>query len=263
MRLALHIPFTIKTESIIPAKKQLKADSCMSVTTVDTGANNLAVAIAWSNNQKVDTMFLPGKQLNHERKQLLEIINNKRSQSGRLVKGETDNITLWRKIRNKDEDATWQVARAVVNFAIKNNSKVIVFEYLRKYQPGKTAMNKSGRKNHKRSYWLRGKMLKKTRELAFREGILTVERNPAYTSQTCPHCHTLGKREKHTFTCQNCNWQAHSDFVAAMNLYAKWKKTFVYPKNMLYNSEQNLSTLSKSKNRYAYWLNVSAYYAQW
>ncbi|PSR22991.1 MAG: IS607 family transposase [Sulfobacillus thermosulfidooxidans] len=41
------------------------------------------------------------------------------------------------------------------------------------------------------------------RDLAFREGILTVERNPAYTSQKCSHCHRQGERTGHHFICQN------------------------------------------------------------
>ncbi len=39
-------------------------------------------------------------------------------------------------------------------------------------------MSRAGRQNHKRAYWLRGKILRWVRDLAFREGILTVERNP-------------------------------------------------------------------------------------
>ncbi len=92
-------------------------------------------------------------------------------------------------------------------------------------------MSRSDRKNHKRAYWLRGKIMTWVR-LAFREGILTVERNPAYTSQMCPHCHTLGDRRGHRFLCQNPThgYQADADFVGMMNLYQKWRGTFVYPR---------------------------------
>ncbi|RIV19579.1 hypothetical protein D2Q93_12720 [Alicyclobacillaceae bacterium I2511] len=65
------------------------------------------------------------------------------------------------------------------------------------------------------------------RDLTFREGILTVERNPAYTSQMCPHCQhehwEVGQRVKHAFTWLNPNhsYQADADFVGMMNLYCK------------------------------------------
>ena len=70
------------------------------------------------------------------------------------------------------------------------------------------------------------------RDLAFREGILTVERNPAYSSQMCPHCHMLGDRRGHRFLCQNPThgYPADADFVGMMNLYHKWQGTFVYPR---------------------------------
>lgn len=72
------------------------------------------------------------------------------------------------------------------------------------------------------------------RDLAFREGILTVERNPAYTSQICPHCQQEhrhgGTRVTHTFTCANPDHShvADADFVGMMNLYRKWSGTFTY-----------------------------------
>ena len=65
------------------------------------------------------------------------------------------------------------------------DAKVIVLEYLRGYQAQKEKMSRSGKKNHKRVYWLRGKIMEWVRDLAFREGIPTVERNPAYMSQMC------------------------------------------------------------------------------
>ncbi len=65
------------------------------------------------------------------------------------------------------------------------DAKVIVLEYLRGYQAQKEKMSRSGKKNHKRAYWLRGKIMEWVRDLAFREGIPTVERNPAYMSQMC------------------------------------------------------------------------------
>ncbi len=134
-----------------------------------------------------------------------------------------------------DENAARQVARQIVDFALAHHAKVIVFEYLRGYQAPKEKMSRAGRKNHKRAYWLRGKIVDWVRDLAFREGILTVERNPAYTSQMCPQCppeyRTVGVRVKHTFTCSNPHhaYQADADFVGMMNLYRKWVGTFTYP----------------------------------
>ncbi len=112
---------------------------------------------------------------------------------------------------------------------------MIVFEYRRKYQAPTEQMSRSVRKNHKRAYWVRGQIVQWVRDLAFREGILTVERNPAYTSQMCPHClaeyHRVGTRIQPTFTCSHPDhtYTADADFVGMMNLYRKWAGTFTYP----------------------------------
>lgn len=144
---------------------------------------------------------------------------------------------LWEKVRHLDANAARQVARQIADFALTHEAKVIVFEYLRRYKTPKEKMSRSGRKNHKRAYWLRGQIMTWVRDLTFREGILTVERNPAYTSQMCPQCpsdyRTGGVRVKHTFTCSNPNhsYVADADFVGMMNLYRKWSGPFTYPAN--------------------------------
>ncbi|CAB3395463.1 protein of unknown function [Kyrpidia spormannii] len=46
-------------------------------------------------------------------------------------------------------------------------------------------------------------------------------------------CKALGERNGSRFTCKNPNhrYNADADFVGMMNLYRKWTKTFVYPRN--------------------------------
>ncbi len=241
MRVSLHVPFEKWVDAPPKAKAQLAANPGMPIVTVDLGVNRLAVMGAFLNDQLMTTQFIPGGTLNHQRHQWLNVIANKRSQSGRLPANVHDNVDLWEKVRNIDENAVRQVARQIVNFAITHKAKVIVFEYLRGYKAPKEKMSKAGRKNHKRAYWLRGKIMQWVRDLAFREGILTVERNPAYTSQIRPHCHTQGERKGHHFTCQNPAHSYHTDadFVGMMNLYRKWNGTFVYPRKKKRADEPN------------------------
>ena len=236
LRFALHVPMEKYVPTPKKAKDQRAASPGLPVVTVDLGVNRLAVMGAFRDNQLIATQFIPGGALNHKRHLLLNAISKKRAQSGRLPKDIQDNVHLWEKVRHLDENAARQVARQIVNFALHHGAQVIVFEYLRKYQAPKETMSRSGRKNHKRAYWLRGQIVKWVRDLAFREGILTVERNPAYTSQMCPHCpeeyRGVGVRVKHTFTCANPNhsYAADADFVGMMNLYRKWAGTFTYPR---------------------------------
>jgi IS605 OrfB family transposase len=48
-------------------------------------------------------------------------------------------------------------------------------------------------------------------------GIAVEYVNPAYTSQTCSNCGSLGKRVKHRFEC-SCGLRAHADLNASRNL---------------------------------------------
>ena len=217
------------------AKQQHAENPALPVVTVDLGVNRLAVMGAFTDHRLIATQFISGGALNHQRHLLLNAINQKRVQSGRLQKNVPDNVNLWQKVRHLDDNAARQVARQIIDFAMSHEAKVIVFEYLRQYQAPKEKMSRAGRKNHKRAYWLRGQIIQWARDLGFREGILTVERNPAYTSQMCPHCpddyRYVGTRVQHTFTCSNPNhsYAADADFVGMMHLYRKWAGTFTYP----------------------------------
>ena len=235
VRYALHVPMETYVGTPKKAKGQLAENPGLPVVTVDLGVNRLAVMGAFRDSRLIATQVIQGGALNHKRHRLLSIISSKRVQSGRLPKDVQDNVHLWKKVRHLDDNATRQVARQIVDFALKQGAQVIVLEYLRTYQAPKEKMSRAGRKNHKRAYWLRGQIMRWVRDLAFREGILTVERNPAYTSQMCPHCppdyRTVGVRIKHTFTCSNPHhaYTADADFVGMMNLYRKWNRTFTYP----------------------------------
>ena len=48
--------------------------------------------------------------------------------------------------------------------------------------------------------------------------------NPAYSSQTCPTCGYLDKKNRNgdTFQCLNCGHRDDADRIAAQNLLARW-----------------------------------------
>ncbi|MDA8195386.1 MAG: hypothetical protein M0Z53_15540 [Thermaerobacter sp.] len=160
VRYALHVPMQKYVPTPEKAKAQLAADPGLPVVTVDLGVNRLAVMGAFALGQLLATQFIPGGDLNHKRHLLLNAIDKTRRQSGRLQAGVQDNVPLWAKVRNMDENAARQVARQIVDFALAHHAKVIVFEYLRGYKAPKEKMNRAGRKNHKRAYWLRGQIVR-------------------------------------------------------------------------------------------------------
>lgn len=49
-------------------------------------------------------------------------------------------------------------------------------------------------------------------------GIVVIHVNPAYTSQSCCRCGSLGSRVRHSFVCNTCGFRAHADLNASQNL---------------------------------------------
>jgi len=122
-----------------------------------------------------------------------------------------------------------------VTWAVVGGLQVLVLEHLRAHPPER-GLSWRRRTKRKRSYGLRGKVLKRVRHLAACHGIVVVERNPAWTSQACPRCSRLGERFSpggrgygSRFRCEHCGWEGDANIVAALNLKRKWDRTFRYP----------------------------------
>jgi IS605 OrfB family transposase len=60
-------------------------------------------------------------------------------------------------------------------------------------------------------------------------GIAVEYVDPAYTSQTCSCCGSLGRRLRHRFVCEQCGLRAHADLNASRNL-ARIGETAVSPR---------------------------------
>jgi putative transposase len=82
--------------------------------------------------------------------------------------------------------------------------------------------NKSKKSNRKLSNWLRGKIQDRIAFKALAEGFRHEQVNPAYGSQSCPHCEFVDhrNRKEDRFQCLHCGHEDLSDRVAAMN-YAR------------------------------------------
>ena len=64
------------------------------------------------------------------------------------------------------------------------------------------------------------------------KGITIIYVNPAYTSQTCPHCGNVDRnarhRDKHEYVCPKCGFRTNDDRVAAMNIRARGMEQLDY-----------------------------------
>jgi transposase len=92
------------------------------------------------------------------------------------------------------------------------------------------------RQNLRRSYWMRGRIMRWVRHMALHAGIVVVTRDAQFTSQACPCCGHLGvrfceangphHRGKDVFRCHACGWRGNADLVGALNLRKKWLGIF-------------------------------------
>jgi IS605 OrfB family transposase len=82
--------------------------------------------------------------------------------------------------------------------------------------------DKSKKVNRKLSNWLKGKLQDRIAFKALAEGFRHEQVNPAYGSQSCPHCEFVDQknRKEDRFQCLHCGHEDSSDRVAALN-YAR------------------------------------------
>jgi len=230
----LHVPFTRRVPIKGKAEDRRLAEPELKVATVDLNADS-AVAAVWAGRRCQGVRTVRHARENAKREVALRKVARKQKRSGRPVKGERSNAGLWRYVHGLDAAVAWRVAAAIVAWAVASGVQVLVFEHLRPYRPTR-GLSWSRRVNRKRSYWLRGQVLAHVRHLALCQGILTVERNPAWTSQACPRCSHLGERFSpdgrgypSRFRCGHCGWSGDANVVAALNLKRKWDRRFRYP----------------------------------
>jgi IS605 OrfB family transposase len=84
--------------------------------------------------------------------------------------------------------------------------------------------NKPKNVNRRLSSWLRGKLQDRIAFKALAEGFRHEQVNPAYGSQTCPHCDFVDHRNRNgdKFKCLYCRHEDVSDRVAALNYFRRF-----------------------------------------
>ena len=83
--------------------------------------------------------------------------------------------------------------------------------------------DKSKKWNRRLSAWTRGVIQSRVEFKALAECFRHQQVNPAYSSQTCPHCGFVDSRNRKgdVFVCLVCGYENHADRVGAMNLLAR------------------------------------------
>ncbi|MEM4134635.1 MAG: transposase [Candidatus Micrarchaeia archaeon] len=97
--------------------------------------------------------------------------------------------------------------------------KVVCVENLKKVKHNKRG--KFSRKiNRFLSFWHYARVLQRIRQRCEEEGIRLEFKSPYKTSQRCPLCGNIDRKNRRTdrFRCTSCGFEKHADIVGAMNL---------------------------------------------
>ncbi len=237
----LHTPIEKQFKSPGKIEKHVTANAQTKICSVDLNINeHLAVCtIRTVEGSILATTFIGGGQrVNGLRKKQLGRIARTRAKTGIIAENEQDNVNLWNKIRNTDEQVAHLVSARIVQFAKEHEATVLVFEHLGNLKPAKGTYSKRG--NEKRAYWMKGRIFKYAKYKAYNAGILTSRVNPRNTSRECARCHGFVARyntgqpaEDYTMgaplvACHQCGMRGNADrnasLVIGSRLVARYQK---------------------------------------
>jgi IS605 OrfB family transposase len=171
---------------------------------VDLGENNIAAI-------STGKLFGGGK-LRHDRDKFLALrsrLQRNGSQSARQ---------LLKKVSGREArhvtHVNHEVSKSIVAEAVRNECSTITMEDLTNIRKRIKAGKRMRSRLHR---WAWAQLQTFVAYKAEAAGIGVEFVNPAYTSQTCSACGSLGNRAKHRFSC-TCGSLAHSDLNASRNL---------------------------------------------
>lgn len=112
------------------------------------------------------------------------------------------------------------VSKKLVAFA-KEHGCGIRMEDLSGIRRSKQRKSTKSKADLNRDFWPYYDLESKTAYKALGAGVAFEKVPAAYTSKTCCKCGAIGVRNRHSFRCNRCGYQGHSDHNAGVNL-AKW-----------------------------------------
>jgi len=172
---------------------------------VDVGENNLAA----TSTGKV----FGGERLRHQRDEHLALRRRLQSNGSQSAKHRLRQVSG--KEMRRVKHVNHETSKAIVEEAIRLGMSQIVMEDLTHIRDRIKAGKRVRARLHR---WAFRQLQTFVRYKAQAAGIAVKYVKPAYTSQTCAACGSLGQRAKHRFVCDQCGLRAHADLNASRNL---------------------------------------------
>jgi IS605 OrfB family transposase len=125
------------------------------------------------------------------------------------------------KWKAREQDVKGSIDREVNTAFNQLNSKIVVTEDLTHVFSHKDMGKKV---NYRLSNWVKGSLRERIEFKALVKGFNHKTVNAAYTSQTCPRCGSVHKKNRviDKFKCTNCAFEGQADQLAAMNLVERY-----------------------------------------
>jgi IS605 OrfB family transposase len=201
---------------------------------VDVGENNLA-AISTG-------MVFGGERLRHVRARYHALRRRLQSNGSRSAKQKLRQVSgrEARRVRHVNHETS----KAIVEEAKRLGVAKIVMENLAHIRDRIKAGKRIRARLHR---WAFRQLQTFVEYKAKAAGIAVEYVDPAYTSRTCSHCGSLGKRIKHRFECEHCGLRAHSDLNASRNL-ARMAETAVSARALVNPPDVPLSAHALPEN---------------
>jgi len=198
---------------------ETRVEKTNEVVGVDLGLTNIATATTAESRK---TEFFSGLAY---KKRLMQLREEYRS-----AKTKRSKKNIGTKIMRINKDTAHKISKALVDNAIKNKAKAIVFEDLKKLKPKRGRMIKKN--NFRVSMFMRRKIQEYTQYKAGLNGVPVVTVDPFHTSQRCPRCsHTERKNRRGIlFSCLNCTYKNNADRIGSINIAQKYLGVFVEQK---------------------------------
>jgi IS605 OrfB family transposase len=172
---------------------------------VDVGENALAAV----STGKV----FGGERLRDERDRYLALRRRLQSNGSQSAKRRLRQVSG--KERRRVKHINHETSKAIVQAAVEAGVAKITMEDLTHIRSRIQAGKRMRGRLHR---WAWRQLQRFVEYKAKAAGIAVEYVNPAYTSQTCSDCGSIGKRSKHRFVCAHCGLRAHSDLNASRNL---------------------------------------------
>lgn len=203
---------------------------------IDIGINNLACVTVLQKSVK----FFSGKRVIWKKKnygRIKSILQNKRA--NKKLK------QIYGREQRFIDNLIHKVSAYVIGQAKNLKNPVVIMENLR-YIRETTKQRKKQR--HLHQTWAFRKLQQSISYKANWDEIPIIYVNPEYTSQICPKCFSVNKRNKHSYKCRYCDYELNSDFIGSVNIAKSFFETISFQENSTHKSAEREELLKFNNN---------------